>query len=49
MSGTSIGEPALVQNPMGHPPVAEQRACLPPGVLAVLQPEAEDEFERARR
>ena len=38
MSGTSIGEPAPVQNPVGHQPAAEQDML-----------EAEDEFERARR
>jgi len=40
---------APVRNPASHPPVAEQGACLSPGVLAVLPLEAEDEFERARR
>ena len=38
MSGTSIGEPAPVQNPAGGQPVAEHDIL-----------EAEDEFERARR
>jgi len=49
MSGTSIGVLALVRNPMGHPPVAEEAVCLSPGVLAVPTLEAEDEFERDRR
>jgi len=55
MSGTSSGEPAPVRNPAGDLPVAEQEqwvfreAWLSPAVLAVQTPEAEDEFERARR
>ena len=55
MNGTSIDGPAIIRNPANHPPVAEQEqwvfreAWLSPAVLAVQTPEAEDEFERARR
>ena len=50
MSGTSICEPAPVQNPASYLPATGQDPCVVQGSTPLGQTlEAEDEFERARR